>query len=282
MEQKRCDLHTHSYYSDGTDSPQEIVDKALELGLTAVALCDHNTTRGLGEFISYARDKAVDAVAGVEFSTDHNGKELHILALFVPENAFDKVQAYVNKMHISKEQSNIRLISSLKKAGYDLDYDRIFAEANGNINRAHVASELTQKGYTSSVKEAFDTVLSVEQGYYVPPERLDALETVEFIKSIGAVGVLAHPYLNLSAEELEIFLPLAVQHGLDGMETRYSAYSPETEALALQTAQRYRLLQSGGSDYHGERKQERLGIGRGDLTVPSEYYYGLRSRSKGV
>ena len=282
MEQKRCDLHTHSFYSDGTDSPQEIIDKALELGLTAVALTDHNTTRGLCEFTSYADNKAIEAVAGVEFSADHNGKELHILALFVPESAFDKVQAYVNKMHESKVQSNINLINSLQKAGYDLDYDQIYAKANGNMNRAHVASELTQKGYTSSVKEAFDTVLSVEQGHYVPPQRLDALETVEFIKSIGAVAVLAHPYLNLSADELEIFLPLAMQHGLDGMETRYSAYTAEVQAMAGKTAEKYGLLQSGGSDYHGERKQERLGIGRGDLTVPHEYYCVLRSRSKGV
>lgn len=280
MERASCDLHTHSYYSDGTDSPQEIVDKALELGLAAVALTDHNTTSGLSEFSSYADKKSIEAVAGVEFSTEHNGRELHILALFVPESSFDKIQAYVNKMQVSKVQSNINLINSLQKAGYDIDYKQICAQAKGNINRAHIANALMAKGYTSSVQEAFDTVLSAKRGYYVPPERLDALTTVEFVKDIGAVAVLAHPFLNVSACELEQFLPQAKQCGLDGMETVYSAYSPEVQVQAQQIAKKFGLLQSGGSDYHGERKQERLGIGRGNLSVPCEFFYELRSRSK--
>ena len=161
----------------------------------------------------------------------------------------------------------------------DIDYDEIKSATHGIVNRAHIAAKLTEKGYTGSIKEAFATLLAKDGKYFVQPRRLDVFETIEFIKSIGAVAVLAHPFLNLSESELREFLPEAIRHGLDGMETLYSTYDLETTALSVSIAREYGLAESGGSDFHGARKPDiTLGTGRGDLCVPDTFLKDLRSR----
>ena len=269
---KYCDLHTHSHFSDGTYSPAELINEAERLGLSALVLCDHNTTGGLGEFLAAAKGKRVRAIAGIEFSTDYGEIELHIVGMFVDPCHFDAVNELVGELRRRKEESNLTLIANLAADGYDIDYDEIKNGAKGIVNRAHIAAKLTEKGYTGSIKDAFDTLLSKESKYYVQPRRLDVFETVKFIKSIGAVAVLAHPFLNLSERELREFLPLAKACGLDAMETVYSTYDDATAALAAKMAHEFGLKESGGSDFHGERKPDiALGVGRGNLRVPDDF-----------
>ena len=151
------------------------------------------------------------------------------------------------------------------------------AEGQGNINRAHVAAILTKKGYTSSRNEAFRTVLAPERGFYIEPDRLPVFETIDFIRSIGAVPVLAHPFLNLDEERLRVFLPQAKERGLLGMEVAYSTYDDATAACAARLAQEFGLLPSGGSDYHGAKKADiKMGVGRGNLKVPAEWVDRLK------
>lgn len=279
---KMCDLHTHSVYSDGTYSPKEIIDSAIAIGLSAVALCDHNTVDGLTEFIKAAEDKDIEAVPGVEFSTYYNSKELHLLALYISEKHFQAVTDLVEESHRKKEQSNIELISALNKAGYTLDYESIKnSTPNGRVNRAHIAGELTKKGYTESIPHAFDSLLSHKAGYYKAPERLDFWEILSFIVSIGAVPVLAHPFLNLNEEELETLLPAAKEQGLAGMECFYSLYNSETTEKSLRFADRYNLNYSGGSDFHGGKKPGiSLGYGKGELRIPYRWAEELKKSTK--
>jgi predicted metal-dependent phosphoesterase TrpH len=132
----------------------------------------------------------------------------------------------------------------------------------------------------ASAPEAFDKYLAEKRGLYVPPRRLDSYDAIRFIKSIGAVAVLAHPLLNLDEAGLRGFLPEAVNAGLDGMEVYYSKYSPEKTALAVSIAEEFHLLPSGGSDFHGENKPGiDLGVGRGDLKIPDHWLNALRSRA---
>jgi predicted metal-dependent phosphoesterase TrpH len=217
----------------------------------------------------------------VEFSTDYADKELHILALFAKPEHYTAVTETVRPMLERKEQSNLQLIAGLKTAGMELDYEKIKAATpDGLVNRAVIAAELVRLGYCGSVKEAFKSVLSEKHGFFHPPKRLDALDTIAFIKSIGAVAVLAHPFLNLKEDALREFLPQAVAAGLDGMEVYYSKFSPEETALAQQMAVEFRLLPSGGSDYHGENKPDIfLGVGRGSLRVPMDFLEALRERA---
>lgn len=267
-----CDLHTHSIFSDGTFTPTEIIEKAIEIGLSAVALCDHNTVDGIPEFLSAAKDKNIQAIAGAEFSVDYNGTELHLLGLYIPEEMLSKVSDLMTDVNKRKEDSNIALVSSLNKAGYNIDYCEIKRKSpNVKINRAHIAAELTAKGYTESIKQAFETVLSKDAGHYVEPKRLTVFETIKFIKSIGAVPVLAHPFLNLSEKELNDFIPLAKEHGLVGMECYYSLYDEELTNKSIEIATRFNLKQSGGSDFHGTNKPDiKLGFGKDNLNIPYE------------
>ena len=148
--------------------------------------------------------------------------------------------------------------------------EQLLQNAQGTVNRAVIAAKMLEKGYVSSVKEAFKGLLSEKNGYYVPPQRLDAFEVIAFLKSVDAVSVLAHPYLSLEESEIRAFIPEAKAHGLVAMETRYSTYTPETTEAATRLAKECGIMESGGSDFHGENKPDiRLGIGRGELCVPA-------------
>ena len=273
-----CDLHTHSIFSDGTYTPAEIIEEAIHTGLSAVALTDHNSVDGLPEFVTAAVNKQIDIVLGSEFSVDYNGTELHMLGLFIKPEYFPQVSGLMNDVMHRKEQSNIDLIESLSSAGIHLDYNEIKSSTpNGKINRAHIATAMVQKGIVASVSEAFETHLSKSAGHYVEPKRLTVWEILEFIRSIGAVSVLAHPFLNLEEKELMSFLPQAKEKGLVGMECYYSLYDEYVTETSLKIADSLGLLKSGGSDFHGSRKPDiNLGTGKGNLEIPYEWYLKLK------
>lgn len=275
-----CDLHMHSTFSDGTDTPAQLLELAEELGLGAVALTDHNTVAGLPEFLSAAKGKKVRAIAGTEFSTDYRGTELHILGLFLKPEHFLSITALLEDYHRRKEQSNRDLVDKLNAAGYDVDYDKIKnSTPEGQVNRALIAAELTRLGHTESIQAAFKQLLSPKCGYYIPPARPSPFETIRFIKSLGAVAVLAHPFLNLEEEPLREFLKEAVPCGLDAMETMYSTYDERTTAVAKQVADDFGLLHSGGSDYHGKNKPHiQMGIGQGNLAVSQGLMTAMEER----
>lgn len=271
------DLHTHSTFSDGTYTPTELVRAAEAAGLTAVALTDHNTIAGLPEFLKAAEGGPVAAIPGTEFSTEYKGTELHILGLFIRPEYYAAVTAVLDEMLLRKEQSNIDLVAALHRADIHLDYGAIKAKTpDGYVNRAVIAAEMLRLGYVDSVQQAFSKWLSPKHGYFVPPKRLDAFEAIRFIKSIGAVAVLAHPFLNLDEAGLREFLPEAATAGLDGMEVLYPLFDREQTALAGAIAREYRLLPSGGSDFHGANKPYiNLGRGRGELAVPNEWLWAM-------
>lgn len=273
-----CDLHTHSVFSDGTYTPEELIREAEKLGLTALALTDHNTVAGLPDFLAAGQGSTVEAVPGCEFSTDYCGTELHILGLFIEPEHYGTVTALMDAAQREKEQSNRELVAALNKAGYAIEYDKVAARSQGSVNRAHIAAELLEAGYIGSVQEAFKSLLTKKRGFYKPPKRIGAYDCIRFIKSIGAVAVLAHPFLNLDEAGLRAFLPEAVEAGLDGMEVAYAKYSPETTVTAFRVAEDFGLKQSGGSDFHGENKPDiALGTGMGDLHIPSNWLNKLRN-----
>ena len=277
-----CDLHVHSTFSDGTDTPTALVAMAEEKGLGAIALTDHNTVAGLPEFLNAAEGKSVRAIAGTELSTDYNGIELHILGLFLRQEHFVQITDLLEDYRFRKEQSNVDLVAKLNAKGFCIDYDRIKnSTPEGQVNRALIAAELTRLGYTESIQDAFKKLLSPKCGYYVPPTRPDPFATIRFIKSLGAVAILAHPFLNLNEGSLREFLTRAVPCGLDAMETLYSTYDEQTTALAERIADEFGILPSGGSDYHGKNKPHiQMGIGQGNLAIPQEIVPALETYRK--
>lgn len=278
-----CDLHTHSYFSDGTLSPEELLQEAENCSLGAIALTDHNTTEGLTRFLKAGEGRDIEAIAGIEFSVDYKGHELHLIALFIDPKYFSEIEEMMRAFIRRKEQSNDNLCAALSSAGYDVDLEKIRRERSGGnyINRAHIAMELVHKGYVKDRQEAFNTLLSESAGYYKAPVRTDVFEMIDYIKRIGAVSVLAHPFLNLDYDELVEFLPKARERGLVGMETIYSLYDKKTENTAKELCKKFGLLESGGSDFHGANKPDiSLKVGKGNLQIPLEFAQKLQSNNK--
>ena len=274
-----CDLHTHSCYSDGTCTPAQIIEKAVAMSLSAVALTDHNTVAGLPDFLAATRGKSIEAIPGVEISTNYGETELHIVGLFLPEASFAPLTAVMEDFNRKKEESNYLLVQNLTEAGFPLDYEDICRNhPAGTVNRAVIAAALAQRGYVNSVKEAFQGLLSKKGGYYIPPERLETLDAIRLLRKLDAVPVLAHPLLNLKTEDmLRRFLAEAVPAGLAAMETMYPSFTPEETALARSIAAEYGLHESGGSDFHGDVKPHiSLGTGKGNLAIPAEFVEKLK------
>lgn len=274
-----CDLHTHSLFSDGTFSPEEIIAQAKKIGLEAVALTDHNTVSGLPDFIQAAAMNGINAVGGIELSTVHGKTELHLLGLFIMPEYYDKVERLVKEFRVLKEINNIETVERLNEAGYAIKYSEIRKKnPEGNMNRAHIAAALMEKGYASSITQAFEEILHEGGGFYVPPERLNLIDAIRFLRSINAVPVIAHALKDADEAALRQVLPQAIEAGLMGLETRHSDYSKEDAVTAERIAADFNLLRSGGSDFHGATKPDiNLGSGKGSLDVPNEFYHALSS-----
>ena len=274
---KRCDLHCHSTFSDGTLSPTELVKLAEDLGIQALALTDHNTSKGLPEFLEAGRQSSVITIPGCEFTTEWNDIEIHIVGLFFQRQHWNEIEDFLELSHIAKYNSNLMLINKLNKAGYEISVEEASALTNGDFNRAHVARVLMAKGYVKSVSEAFDTLLKPGGGFYTPARRITSMAAIHFIKTFGATAIMAHGLKDLTPKQMRDFLPVAKKAGLDAIETRYSDFDDEMTATAISLANEFGLKQSGGSDFHGQTKPHiSLGTGRGSLFIPYEFYEDMR------
>ena len=275
-----CDLHTHSIHSDGTDTPAQLIAQAKDLGLSVIALTDHNTVAGLADFLREAETQGVTALGGTELSCSHEDKEFHLLGLFIQPQYYKKVERLAKEFHVLKEISNIELVERLNAAGYQIDYANVKKRnPGGNANRAHVAAELLDHGYVTSVAEAFATILSDDYGFYVQPQRLLLTDAIAFLREIHALPVLAHPLKDIDADTLIRLLPQLIDAGLQGIETMHSSYSVEDIRISKEIAHDFHLLESGGSDYHGAVKPDvRMGSGKDNLAIPSEIYNALLHR----
>lgn len=276
-----CDMHNHSIFSDGTFTPEELIKIGEKNNLSAIALTDHNTVLGLDRFLNAPNKNNIDLVPGIEFSTDYMGTELHILGLFIDKRYYNEIEEMMKYELKKKEQSNINAVNNLIKLGFDLSYEEIKSSTpNGNINRAIIANNMMNKGYVESVSEAFEKYLNPKLGLYTPPQKISALEIIEYINSIKAVSVFAHPFLNLKTEEkVREFLIKAKEKHLDGMEIFYSKFTDEQTQTALKLATEFQLIVSGGSDFHGENKPEiNMGTGKGNLDIPYDIYLNLKKQ----
>lgn len=269
-----CDLHCHSFYSDGTDSPAALVQMAERLGLSTLALTDHNTTAGLAGFLQAGVGSAVHLIPGIELSLDWEGTEVHVLGFFLNARCIAELKPRMLLQAKKRHERNCRYAEKLTAAGYPISIEELYERyPHGNLNRSHFADILIDKGFAADRKEAYATFISKEHPCYVPNNNPDALEYIRLLRSFGAVPVLAHIFLNLkTAEKRAGFLSEGKAAGLIGMETIYSEYTPAQQKEAEELANFYGLLPSGGSDYHGTAKPGiYMGCGRGNLCVPDTF-----------
>lgn len=272
-----CDLHVHSFYSDGTCSPQELVEKAVLSDLRAIALTDHNTMDGLNDFFEAAAGK-IEVCGGCEITTEVAGQELHLLGLFLHPQKTEPLQKALAEQLGRKEQSNRETIERMSTAGYEVSYSE-FADifGSGVKNRVHIAKYLMRKGIVSEISEAFQGLLSESAGFYRETKKLDFYQMITLIHEAGGVAVWAHPLFHVDRETCEAIIIKAKSFGLDGAEVYYSTYSDDETEFMRRLCAKYHLLESGGSDYHGDNKPGiQIGRGYGQLQIPFSCYEKLK------
>ncbi len=270
---KPIDLHTHSTKSDGTYAPCELVRYAQRKGLKAIAITDHDTAEGIEEAVLTARElgeSAPEVIPGVELSTEYKGKDIHIVGLYIDwkNNVFNEKLREFSDARIYRNRKMCRLLT---EGGYEISFEALQeAFPDTVITRAHFAQHLLDRGMISSIDEAFDKLIGDDCPYFVPREKITPHDAVDFLLQFGAVPVLAHPlqYKMTDAELCELVSSLC-ELGLAGIEVYYSTHKPADTAYLSRLADRFGLLYSGGSDFHGSRKKNLdLGTGYGHLYVP--------------
>lgn len=272
------DLHVHSTKSDGSFTPTELVDYALEKGLRAFALTDHDTTEGLDEAISYAEGKDIEVIPGIEFSTEYEGKDIHIVGLYIDYKS-EVFTNHIKHFVDSRIERNKKMCANLNGAGIDITYEKLLAAFPGAvITRAHYAKYLLDHGYVHDMPEAFDRYLGDRTRYFVPREKVTPMQAIRLILDADGIPVLAHPTLyHMSDKRLELLLYRLKEAGLVAMECIYSTFTPSEERHMKALASKYGLLPSGGSDFHGTTKPKLdLAVGYGSLAVPEEILINLK------
>lgn len=277
----QVDLHVHSTRSDGTYTPTELVNYAVEKGLSAFALTDHDTIDGIDEAVAAAKDKPVTVIPGIEYSTEYLGRDVHIVGLFIDYKAPAFVE-YLTRFKQSRIDRNHKLCKNLQDAGIDITYDaliQMFPDAV--ITRAHYAKYLLAKGYVTSLKDAFARYVGDHTPYFVHREKITPEEVIQLTLKADGVPILAHPTLyHLGKEQLDILVSTLKSKGLIGMECIYSTFSPAEEREMKALAAKYELLPSGGSDFHGANKPGLdLGTGYGKLYVDESIMQNLSNRA---
>ena len=272
------DLHVHSTKSDGTFTPSELVSYALEKGLTAFALTDHDTVDGIDEALEAAKDKPITVIPGIEYSTEYHNRDIHIVGLFIDHKS-PVFTEYLTRFQQSRTERNYKLCANLRSADIAITYEALLEMfPDAVITRAHYAKYLLSKGYVKSIKEAFDHYLGDHTPYFVHREKVTPKEVIQVTLLAGGVPVLAHPVLyKLGKDQLDILVSTLTEQGLKGIECIYSTYTNSDEREIKALAAKYNLLPSGGSDFHGANKPGLdLGVGYGRLYVPDEYMIKLK------
>lgn len=263
------DLHTHSTMSDGSLTPESLASLAKSLSVTAIALTDHDTTRGCRRFLTACEQAGIRGIAGVELSAEYKPGTLHMLGYLALEQA-EALEPILSDIQAGRETRNREMVAILNRHGVDLSMAQVEAEAgDGMVGRPHFAAAMVRAGIVKDGREAFRRYLGKTGIAYRPRFRLPPDECIALIHAHGGVAVLAHPFsLGLSRRELREYVKKLANWGLDGIEVLYPEHAHYDQNFYRYLAHRYKLLITGGSDFHGAANPWiRLGRGKGNLHV---------------
>ncbi|MBO8125691.1 MAG: PHP domain-containing protein [Firmicutes bacterium] len=246
------DLHTHSTASDGRDAPDELVEKAVEQGLTALSLTDHDSVNGLAEAAQAAHTAFLTFIPGIEITTDFEDNELHLLGYFIDYQDPEIIQVCID-IHQARRQRAKEILDRLAKEGFPLSWEEVNKDSDGFVGRSHIVDALVDKGLVSPVgrDHFFDVYLSKAGRAYVPHYYISPDKAIRLIWKSGGVPVLAHPGRMNGDWDLKKLVDM----GIAGIEAWYPTHTRQETAFYLEQAQCYGLVPTGGSDYHGRGKQ---------------------------
>jgi 3',5'-nucleoside bisphosphate phosphatase len=271
------DLHSHTNESDGTSSPAQLLEEAARVGLRVLGITDHDTLRGFDIAMPLARDGGLDLICGIELSTKLHGQSVHLLGYFLDHApGMAEFRNWVLESQASRRDRNIRLVARLQELGFDITLEEAEKRGRGLTGRPHFAQLMLEKGYVSSLQEAFDEYLDESAKGYVYRREPQFAEGVEQIRKAGGIAALAHPVRVRG--NIPGLLPELCDMGMNALEAYHSDHGPRETALYIELAQRHGLLVTGGSDYHGAAKPGvSLGTGcAGNLKIPADLVDRLR------
>jgi len=243
------DLHVHTTASDGALAPAEVVASALALGLSTIAITDHDALSGIDEALAAASGTALRVVPGVELSVDADGvSDVHVLGLLI-DHRYPALNTTLARLRDERRTRAEAMVALLSDAGHPIDLATVLSAAGeGSVGRVHIAQALVDAGSVGSVSEAFSTLIGADAPFFVHKSALDAREAIDAIHAAGGVAVLAHPGLSGEAA-----LPLLLDARLDGIEAFHAEHSAADQARFAALAAGLGLLVTGGSDCHGPR-----------------------------
>lgn len=266
---KIIDLHTHSTASDGSFMPGELVRHAAESGVTTLALTDHDSTAGLAEAAAESARLGVEFIRGVELTTSTQYGSVDILGYCLPDN--DPVlEKKLELLRLARMRRNESIVERLNGLGLAVSMEEITAQGSSSFGRPHIAALMLSKGYINHPREAYQKYIGEGKTAFVPKEPFSPEEAVNLLAGAGAVAFVAHPMLVRAPEAwLDSLVRELAELGLAGLEAYHSEHDAKAVRHVVRLADKYNLLVSGGSDFHGRAKPHiQLGRGRGGLMVP--------------
>ncbi|MGD8719273.1 MAG: PHP domain-containing protein [Candidatus Zixiibacteriota bacterium] len=274
------DLHVHTSYSDGSYTPAQVVQLAVDADLAAIAITDHDSVDGNAEAFAQGASLGLEVIPGVEISCNFTPTNVHIVGLFV-DPAEDKLAAALEEVREYRRLRNPKILEKLAELGMPITIEEVAAKAGGKtLGRPHIAEVMVDKGYVADFQEAFDKYLAHKKPAYVHRRRISAEEGIGLIHGAGGLAFLAHPGIYALAPSItENMLYKLIRSGLDGVEVYYTDHLPTDTASFKRLAEEYDVLASGGTDFHGTAKPGvEIGVGRGDLKIPYDLVTLMKAR----
>jgi len=273
------DLHTHSTYSDGSMTPEELISLASRKGLSGLAITDHDTVAGVPEAIAAGQKVGIEVISGVEVSAKHDGMTVHLLGYLFDYN--DKIlQEYLEKLQDGRITRNTAILARLREQGIDVNEEELQTVAGpGLAGRPHFAKLLIRKKIVQSMDEAFKRYLGRDGSAYVSRFAFSLEEMIGVFKRSGGLAVIAHPrQLKMLPNEFAAFLSRMSRAGLDGVEAYYPTHSRQYRKLLHKLAEERKLLVTGGSDYHGAVRPNTTLAGGRNMAVPDRIVAEMKNR----
>ena len=259
--ERTADLHLHTRFSDGTDTPERLVELVREAGLSAMAITDHDNVEAIAVAATLATRYGIELIPGIEMSASTDGIEVHLLGFFI-DLADAGLQQHLAEQRSRRVERIHEMVHRLQRVGVRITAEEVFQVAGeGTVGRPHVARILLKHGYVSSLSEAFSRYIGPDNPGFVPGSPLSPAQVIRVIRRAGGIPVLAHPvYLKRDA-----LIEKFVNDGLVGLEVYHSGHMPDLVRRYDEIAKRLKLLKTGGSDYHGDTKE---GLPIGAVNIP--------------
>lgn len=264
------DLHVHSNASDGSLTPSMVADEAIKMGISAMALTDHDTVDGISEIMSYTADKALEVVPGIELSCYYKNREIHILGFYVDYENPD-LQKELEELKKAREGRNLKMIELMQADGLDITMEKLLhGNPDSVITRAHFARVFVEEGICRDKDTVFKKYIGVGCKYYLPKPQITCEKAMGILSRYSKGSFLAHPLLyHLGYNQIDELISYLKPLGLKGIEAYHSSNNSYESDRLRSLALKHGLLISGGSDFHGVVKPNiQIGKGRGGMKIP--------------